>query len=105
MLATFFEWKIRPGMEDRFRRGWDTITRLLHGEGSFGSALFTNHAGHFCAFAMWPDRETRDRAFAPFLENPTVHHLELREAIEREIQRMDLDCENDLWRLGRPQEK
>ena len=103
MLATFFEWRIHEGKEQQFRDGWDAVTRMLHQDGSYGSSLFTNAAGHYCAFAIWPDKQTRDRAFAPYLEKPTDQHLLVREAIAEEIQRMDLDCVNDLWRLPNSQ--
>ena len=99
MIATFFEWKIKAGKEEQFRGGWDDVTKMLHKDGSHGSTLFTNAAGHYCAFAIWPDRETRDAAFAPYIKEPTPEHLLMREAIEEEIQRMDLDCVRELWRL------
>lgn len=99
MIATFFEWKITEGKEAQFREAWAAITKLLHPAGSYGSSLFTNDAGHMCAIALWPDRETRDVAFAPYSDAPTEHHAAMREAIAETIHRMDLDCIDDLWRL------
>ncbi|WP_299308434.1 hypothetical protein [uncultured Croceicoccus sp.] len=99
MLATFFEWRIRPGRETQFRDGWDAMTRLLLKKNSHGSALFTNEAGHFCAFARWPDRAARDAAFAALAgtEIAAGPYDAMRDAIEREVQRMDLDLVSDLW--------
>ncbi|MCJ8192000.1 hypothetical protein [Sphingomicrobium aestuariivivum] len=99
MIATFFEWKIKAGMEEQFRDGWAAITKMLHPAGSYGSSLFTNDKGHYCAFALWPDRETRDKAFAPYLEAPTEHHAKMRAAVEDTFHRMDLDCVEEMWRL------
>lgn len=99
MIATFFEWEIHDGLERQFIDGWEAVTQLLLDAGSHGSHLFRNEAGHFCAIALWPDFDTRDRAFAPYLANPTQEHLQVREAIKNEILRIDLDSVSDFWRI------
>lgn len=100
LIATVFEWQVREGHEAQFEASWAAVTRMLHGHGSHGSSLFINEEGHYCAIALWPDRATRDAAFAPFIAKPTDDHARMREAIGKEIRRMDLDCVSDLWRLG-----
>ncbi|WP_265562348.1 hypothetical protein [Sphingomicrobium arenosum] len=99
MIATFFEWVIKEGMEAQFREGWEEVTAMLYPDGSFGSSLFTNEAGNLCAIALWPDKATRDAAFAPYLEAPTEAHLKMRAAVERSVHRIDLDCISEMWRL------
>lgn len=95
-LATFFEWQVKEGREDEFRDAWASVTRRLHARGSQGSSLFVNEAGHYCAFALWPDRATRDAAFA--LDDPLPDDsARMRACVERTVHRMDMDRLDDLW--------
>ena len=64
--------------------------------GSKGSSLFVNEAGHYCAFALWPDRKTRDVAFAMDEKLPADSEA-MRGCIARTIHRMDMDRLDDLW--------
>ena len=95
-LATFFEWEIIEGRETEFHEAWALVTKRLHARGSKGSSLFVNEAGHYCAFALWPDRQTRDVAFAMDEKLPADSEA-MRACIARTIHRMDMDRLDDLW--------
>ena len=96
MLATFFQWRIKPGQRAIFEACWTEITRAYRAQGSFGSALFECEDGTLCAFARWPDRATRDEAFAMDLL-PEVS-ARMRDAVGETVQRLDMDTVTDLWR-------
>jgi hypothetical protein len=95
MFATYFEWKVKPSREEAFVQAWTEGTKALRMEGSLGSSLFKGKAGHFHAFARWPDQATRDAAFARNVhpDNASI----FRDCIETEIQRVDMDQIIDLW--------
>ena len=95
MIATFFEWRVEPGREEHFRQSWAEVTRRLHAHGSKGSTLFQSADGNFCALARWPDRVTRDAAFAAETGNDAS--VRLRDLIGETIQRFDLDELDNLW--------
>lgn len=96
MFATFFEWELLEGREEDFRVAWSSVTRRLQERGSKGSSLFVNEAGHYCAFALWPDRATRDATFAMDSELPEDTKA-MRACIARSIHRMDMDQTDNLW--------
>ncbi|WP_265570951.1 antibiotic biosynthesis monooxygenase [Sphingomicrobium nitratireducens] len=96
MMATFFEWKVDPDKEDQFRENWAAVTKRLHARGSKGSTLFRKEDGHFCAVALWPDKATRDAAFA-MDETPQADTLAMREAVIDTIHRIDMDEIDNLW--------
>jgi hypothetical protein len=95
MLATYFEWKVKPGREAEFERLWSEGTKALHAGGSFGSALFRSGDGHFHAFARWPDRSTRDAAIAQRASLGLF--VPFQDCIESVVVQRDMDLVDDLW--------
>ena len=95
MFATFFEWQIRHGADEQFERAWAEATIILKAYGSMGSALFRNDAGHYCAFARWPDRATRDAAFAA--ADLAQSGAAMRGAVSDTVHRIDLEQVRNLW--------
>ena len=95
MFATFFEWRIRDGAERQFEQAWADATGILKTHGSMGSALFRNDEGHFCAFARWPDRATRDAAFAAAKLDESG--AAMRDAVTDTVHRIDLEQVRNLW--------
>jgi hypothetical protein len=95
MFATYFEWQVEAGREDEFRQLWSAGTAALRGEGSWGSALFQSGPSRFHAFARWPDKATRDTAFAcnirPDIFDP------FRQCIEQSIHWIEMDLVEDQW--------
>ena len=95
MFATFFEWRIRDGAEEQFEQAWADATEILKTHGSMGSALFRNDAGDYCAFARWPNRATRDAAFAA--ADLTDSGGAMRDAVTDTVHRIDLEQLRNLW--------
>ena len=95
MFATFFEWRIRDGAKEQFEQAWADATEILKTHGSMGSALFQNDVGHYCAFARWPDRATRNAAFAA--ADLTDSGGAMRGAVTDTIHRIDLEQVRNLW--------
>lgn len=95
MIVTLFHWRLHPGARDRFVGHWAAVTELLKPHGSLGSALFEQPDGTLRAIARWPDRATRDAAFAadPAPEDSAA----MRACIAQTIERVDLDAVRILW--------
>ncbi len=97
MFATYFEWKIRAGQEDAFEQIWHEGTMLLRAEGSLGSSLFRGDDGRFRALALWPDRCTRDAAFARTADAGVFARMRL--CVEATVRHDDMTALNTLWCL------
>ena len=62
MFAVIYRWRLEPGQEESFARGWELVTRAIRAScGSYGSRLHQGDDGTWVAYALWPDSETRDR--------------------------------------------
>lgn len=96
MIASFYQWKIRPGEEVAFRAGWNRATDAYAAMGSLGSSLWVDAAGHFCAFALWPDRAARDQAFAS--ETGRALLAEMAPLVEQVVHKVDLDPLDMRWK-------
>ena len=97
MIATFFRWKVRAGQEEAFRAAWNQATLYYLGNGSHGSSLWRDGAGHICAFALWPDRETRAAAFSS--EAARGFLTSMAPLVETVVDKVDLDQLDLHWRI------
>ena len=97
MIATFFRWQVAAGREQAFRTAWNEATLYYLEQGSHGSSLWQDGDGHFCAFALWPDRETRAAAFAS--EAGRNFLTSMAPLVEAVVDRVDLDQLDNHWRL------
>ena len=95
MFATYFRWTVKPGKEAEFAALWSEGTKALRLEGSLGSALFTGQDGSYSAFARWPDKDTRDRAFAKKIR-PDIFDP-FRECILKTVSWDDVELIENLW--------
>jgi hypothetical protein len=60
MFTVVYRWRLRPGMDAQFIRGWERVTRAIHAKcGSYGSRLHRCADGTWMAYARWPDSTTR----------------------------------------------
>ena len=73
-------WRVHPGKEDQFRKGWHGETELIiQIYSSYGSRL-RDRDGRFVGYANWPDAAT----WLAVLERKTAHdEPETRAAIPR----------------------
>ncbi|MGB3711467.1 MAG: antibiotic biosynthesis monooxygenase [Erythrobacter sp.] len=87
-----YRWKVDDEHVAAFRRAWSEGTEALKPYNSYGSLLGRAADGTFVAVAMWPDKETRDRAFehAPDPDWPPLERLEP----------MLLEVLDDLWNVS-----
>ncbi len=98
-LATLFRWRVGDERRTAFEADWRIVTEALLEHGSLGSALFDACDGMLCALARWPDRATRDRAFATLADDPRVAAMR-RHAVEP-LERRDMTLIADLWQPQR----
>ena len=65
MIAVIYRWRVDKENEAEFRRRWNEITQdIVSHHGGGGSRLHRAENGDWVAYARWPSREDRDRAFA-----------------------------------------
>lgn len=65
MLAVLYRWRVRAGHEATFRQAWREVTDDIRDNyGGGGSRLHRRDDGDYVAYARWPSREARDRAFS-----------------------------------------
>jgi hypothetical protein len=65
MFAVIYRWKLIPGREAQFERGWRAGTAAIAKEfGGWGSRLHRADDGTVFAYAQWPDRATWEKAMA-----------------------------------------
>ncbi len=62
VFAVVYRWKLNPGSEESFARGWAAITdEFIAEHGGLGSCLHRGEDGLWLAYARWPDRATWER--------------------------------------------
>lgn len=73
-FCVVYRFKVRAGLEEKFRQGWTRITQeIRQSRSGLGSRLHLSDDGWWVAYAQWPDRETWERS--------------------REVQTMDIEAE------------
>lgn len=64
MFAVIYRWRVEKKHEDEFQRRWHEITQdIVAHHGGGGSRLHKADNGEWVAYARWPRKEDRDRAF------------------------------------------
>src|SRR5512139_1705876 len=96
MIATYFQWRVAPDNREEFQRRWREATVRFLEEGSNGSSLWQSKDGDLCAFALWPDRATRDAAFAKIRDDGQIGPLS--ELVDDAVARIDMDELENHWR-------
>jgi len=97
MFVAVYRWRLEPGMEEQFRRGWARITDVARERcGSGGSSLFRAADGTWVAIARWPDRAARTTCFDKGPLDPEAFAL-MQEAIAERFETMELECVDDRW--------
>ena len=103
MIAFLYRMRLKPGREHDYDDAWREGTLIARERfGSGGSHLFALEDGTRIAFALWPDKESRDRYFAWRRQNPTPKSKILLEAMDQDLGEEVLESINDLWLPTRP---
>lgn len=64
MFAVIYRWRVDEKDEEEFRRRWHEITAdIVAHHGGGGSRLHRAENGDWVAYARWPSKADRDRAF------------------------------------------
>ncbi len=63
-LVAIYRWRVAPENRTAFCARWADATEELRAKGGQGSMLGEAADGTLYAIAKWPDRATRERAFA-----------------------------------------
>ena len=82
-FCVIYEFKVRPGMEDSFKKGWSRLTEAIRDtRGGMGSRLHKSDSGWWVAYAQWPDRQTWESSQNAY-ESPDIEASNLMtDAIE-----------------------
>lgn len=65
MYAVIYRWQVAEKHEADFQRRWHDITsEIVEYHGGGGSRLHRAENGDWVAYARWPSRAARDKAFA-----------------------------------------
>ncbi|HAC58334.1 antibiotic biosynthesis monooxygenase [Parvibaculum sp.] len=96
MKAAIYRWKVAPGDEEYFARRWHEITQdIMRDHGGGGSRLHRAENGDFVAYARWPSRQARDKAFADYSKDPN-RSIPQREGKAKLVEEIWLDITDDL---------
>lgn len=96
MFAAIYRWRVTPGREDDFRRGWLLTSRTVREEfGSLGSRLHVAGDGLFVSYGRWAQREDREAYRAHLDINPEGFGL-MRDSVDRELPVIDMHIVGDL---------
>ena len=63
-FIVLYRWRLHPGSEDAFVRGWSRMSDLLRRRGSLGSRLHRGSDGLWYSYAQWSSAKARDDVFA-----------------------------------------
>ena len=62
--AVFYHWKVKEGREEDFARAWGEVTKDGKDRcGSKGAILHRCDDGTFAAYALWPDKTSREECW------------------------------------------
>lgn len=95
-FAAIYRWRLHPGMEAQFIRGWTRISELyLHRHGSLGSRLHRGPDDIWYSYAQWPNEASREKAFCADTLDKEAGEL-MREAIAETLPEIVLEPIVDL---------
>ncbi|MDT0263424.1 antibiotic biosynthesis monooxygenase family protein [Jatrophihabitans lederbergiae] len=81
MYALLYRWRLVRGAESEFKQAWSDMTVSIRSQcGSFGSRLHRCDDGTWVAYAVWPDRESRQRCMP---DNPSAAAVMSTAVLER----------------------
>ena len=97
MYAVLYRWRVAPGTEQVFREAWrEVMEDIRTNYGGGGSRLHRMEDGTFVAYARWPDRAARDKAFKAREGSPSSAALKMWESITETVDETWLEITDDL---------
>lgn len=85
-FCVIYKFKVRPGMEESFIKGWSHLTEAIREtRGGMGSRLHKSDNGWWVAYAQWPDRQTWESAQTAYESPDTEASNLMTEAIEDRV--------------------
>lgn len=95
MIAVIYRWRVEEKDAAEFQRRWHEITEeIVKTYGGGGSRLHKAENGDWIAYARWPSKADRDRAFAEFSKRTTS--TPQREGMAKLIEEVWLEITDDL---------
>lgn len=95
MIAVIYRWHVDEKDAAEFQRRWHEITvEIVTHHGGGGSRLHRAENGEWVAYARWPSRADRDRAFADFSKKTTA--TPQREGMARLVEEIWMEIVDDL---------
>ena len=94
--TVFYHWKIKEGRENDFEAAWAEVTRDgIERCGSIGATLNKCDDGTYAAYAVWPDKESREKCWlGP--ESQTDEAKTLIDCTEEKLAEVLMDVQNDM---------
>jgi len=98
MFIALYRWKLKDGLEEKFREGWRRRTQEIYSAcGSLGSRLHRAEDGTWVAYAQWPDRRTWEAASAVPVTDAEASDM-MRESVETSYPSVLMEVAEDLLR-------
>lgn len=102
MFTVVYTFRVKPGMEERFRASWAFLTaEYRRTRGSLGSRLHRDRDGRLVAIALWPDR-ARWEDPGPTTPELAAAQQALRACCDEVATEHELELLEDLWGSGAP---
>ncbi|WP_051881924.1 hypothetical protein [Parvularcula oceani] len=94
--AVFYHWKIKSGREQDFEAAWEQVTKDGKERcGAHGATLHKCDDGSYAAYALWPDKESREKCWlGP--ESQRDEAKQLQDCVETELAEVLMDVKTDL---------
>lgn len=98
MFVAVYRWKLKEGVERKFREGWRRRTEEIYRKcGSLGSRLHRAEDGTWVAYAQWPDRRAWEAARHAAVTDTDAPAM-MKESIEVSFPEMLLEVSDDLFK-------
>ena len=94
--AAFYHWKIKSGREEEFEAAWAKVTEDGKSRcGSIGATLSRCDDGPYAAYALWPDKESREKCWLGD-QSQTEEAKTLVDCTEEKLSEVLMDVKTDM---------
>jgi len=82
MFVVIYRWKVQPGKEEKFRRGWRLVTESIRQQrGSLGGRLHKCHDGSWLSYAQWSSKKQWESAWRSGAVDEPLGYKLLKESL------------------------